>query len=135
MICLRTVNWFQVSLSITKNSVKHQLFFYPQFKWQTIDRTLVGATTPGPSRPGSNGNERVFHIPQSSESGVSPSDCLVSDPEHSSRVSYSSAEMQSAYSPAPNYWSSLMKGGSYFSAEMQSVYSSAPTYLARNSGI
>ena len=44
-----------------------------------IDRTLSGATTPGQSGPGSNGNEGVLHIPQcSSITGASPSDCLVS---------------------------------------------------------
>ena len=32
----------------------------------TIDRTLSGATTPGQSGPGSDGNEGVLHIPQSS---------------------------------------------------------------------
>ena len=39
---------------------------------------LPGATSLGQSRPGSNGNEEVLHIPQSSRSGASPSDCLVS---------------------------------------------------------
>ena len=37
-------------------------------------------TTPGQSRPGSNGNEGVLHIPQSSMTGVSLSDGLVSYP-------------------------------------------------------
>ena len=51
---------------------------------QPIDRTLSGATTPGQSGPGSNGNEGVLHIPQSSSiAGTSPSDCLVSYPGHS----------------------------------------------------
>ena len=41
--------------------------------------TLLGATTPGQSRPRSNGNEEVLCIPQSpSITGISPSDCLVS---------------------------------------------------------
>ena len=43
-----------------------------------IDRTLSGATTPGQSGPGSDGNKGVLHIPQSSSiTGTSPSDCLV----------------------------------------------------------
>ena len=43
-----------------------------------IDRTLSGATTPGQSVPGSDGNEGLLHIRQSfSVSGASPSDCLV----------------------------------------------------------
>ena len=45
---------------------------------------LSGATTPGQSGHGSDGNEGVLHIPQSSSTaGTSPSDCLVSYPEHS----------------------------------------------------
>ena len=49
-----------------------------------IDRTLSGATTPGQSGPGSNGNEGVLRIPQGpSITGTSPSDCLVSYPGHS----------------------------------------------------
>ena len=49
-----------------------------------IDRTLLDATTPDQSGPGSDGNERGIHIPQSSNTiGVSPSDCLVSYPGHS----------------------------------------------------
>ena len=38
---------------------------------------LSGATTPGQSGPGSDGNEGVLRIPQSSSiAGTSPSDCL-----------------------------------------------------------
>ena len=44
-----------------------------------IDRTLSGATTPTQSGPGSDGNEGVLRILQSSYIiGASPSDCLVS---------------------------------------------------------
>ena len=44
-----------------------------------IDRTLSGATTPSQSGPGSDGNEGVLCIPQSSSiTGASPSDSLVS---------------------------------------------------------
>ena len=49
-----------------------------------IDRILSGATTPGQSGPGSDGSERVLCIPQSSRNtGISPSDCLVSYLGHS----------------------------------------------------
>ena len=49
-----------------------------------IDRVSSGATISGQSEPGSNGNEGVLHIPQSSSiTGTSPSDCLVSYPEYS----------------------------------------------------
>ena len=45
---------------------------------------LLGTTTPGQSAPGSNDNERVLCIPQSSSiTGVSSSDCLVSYSGHS----------------------------------------------------
>ena len=66
-----------------------------------IDRTLSGATTLSQSGPGSDGNERVLHIPQSSSiTGISPSDCLMSYPGHSGAGAYPSAEMQSVYSTA-----------------------------------
>ena len=67
---------------------------------------LSGATTPGQSGPGSNGNEWVLRIPQSSSiAGTSPSDCLMSYPGHSlGRGSYPSAEKQSVYSTAPADW-------------------------------
>ena len=68
---------------------------------RAIDRTILGATTPGQSGPGSDCNERVFHILQiSSITGTAPSDCLVSYPGHL-RESYPAAEMQSVYSTAP----------------------------------
>ena len=44
-----------------------------------IERTLLGATTPGQSEPGSDGNRGVLRILQSfSVTGASPSGCLVS---------------------------------------------------------
>ncbi len=49
-----------------------------------IDRTLSGATTLSQSGPESDGNEEVFHIPQSSSiTGTSLSDCLLLYPEQS----------------------------------------------------
>ena len=63
-----------------------------------IDRTLLGATTPGQSDPGNNGNERILCIPQiSSITEASLSDCL----GHSLRQSYPFAEIQSVYSTTP----------------------------------
>ena len=45
---------------------------------------LSGATTLSQSGPGSDDNEGVIRIPQSSSiTGISPSDCLVSYPGHS----------------------------------------------------
>ena len=46
-----------------------------------IDRTQSGATTPVQSGPGSDGNERVHHISQSSSiTGTSLKDGLISYP-------------------------------------------------------
>ena len=48
--------------------------------WLT-DRTLSGATTPGQSGPGSDGNKEVLRFSQNSSiTGTSASDCLVSYP-------------------------------------------------------
>ena len=49
-----------------------------------MDRALSGATIPGQSGPGSDGNERLLRIPQSSGiTRTSLSDCLVSYTGHS----------------------------------------------------
>ena len=63
---------------------------------------LSGATTPGQSGPGDDGNEGVLCIPQSSSiTGTSPSDCLVSYPGHTlGGGSYPFAEVQFLYSTA-----------------------------------
>ena len=62
--------------------------------------TLSGVTTPGLSGLGSNGNEGVLRIPQSSSIiGSSPSDCLVSYQGHS-------VEKRAVYSTAPAGWAS-----------------------------
>ena len=39
---------------------------------KTVSNKLMCTTTPGLSRPGSNNNEEVFHIPQSSRTGTPP---------------------------------------------------------------
>ena len=110
-----------ILLYITNNSSKHESFVYTQLKWSNssishksfvfavlllnssfwpMDRTLSGVTTLGQSRPRSNGNEGIFHIPQSfSITGASPSDCLKLYPGHL-------LEMQSIYSSAPVNWAS-----------------------------
>ena len=68
--------------------------------------TLSGATTPGQSGPGCDGNKRVLRIPQSSSTaGTSQSDCLMSYQDTRWSVeSYPSAEVQSVYSTAPADW-------------------------------
>ena len=70
-----------------------------------IDRILLGATTLGQSGPGSDGNEGVLCILQSScITEASPSDCLVSDPRNLFGWSLLSAEMQLVYCTAPVNW-------------------------------
>ena len=49
--------------------------------------------TPGQSGPESNDNEGVLYIPQSSRTGASPSDGLMSYPRHLLIGGYSSADM------------------------------------------
>ena len=63
-------------------------------------------TIQGQSEPGSNGNEGVLRIPQSSIiAGTSPIDCLVSYPGQSLRGgSYLFAVAESAYSTAADDW-------------------------------
>ena len=95
---------------IMNNSIKQQSFIYAQLNVKTvqfsistqfssiwpIDRTLSRATTLALNGPRSNGNKGVLCITQSSSiTGASPSDCLVSYPEHLLGKSYRSAEMQS----------------------------------------
>ena len=49
-----------------------------------IGKTLYGATTPGESEHGSDGNEEVLCILQSSRiTGTTPSDCVISQSGHS----------------------------------------------------
>ena len=70
---------------------------------QPINRTISGATILGQSGPGSDSNEGVLRIPQSSSiTGTSTSDCLVSYLGHSlGEGSYSVQSVQSVYSAAP----------------------------------
>ena len=90
---------------------------------QPIDRALSGVTTPGQSGPGSNGNEGVLRIPQSSSiTGTPPSDCLVSYIGHSLVGVLPSAELQSVYSTAPADLATRW-GESYPSIKRQSGYS------------
>ena len=77
----------------TQSNVKTVIFQAIQFIISThfsciraIDGTLSGATTAGQSGPGSDVNEGVVCILQSSHiTGASPIDCLVSYPGHSLR--------------------------------------------------
>ena len=114
----RTVLFQTIQFSIQKQfhfkvrslNVKTVLFQVIQLSISThfssiwpIDRSLSGATILGQSGPGSDGNEGVICISQSSSiTGTSPSDCLVWYPGHLlGGLSYPSAEKQSVYSTAP----------------------------------
>ena len=71
----------------------------------SIDRTLSSATTQDQREPGSDDNEKVLYISQSTRiTGASLSDCLVSYPEYSLEESYPFAKIQSVYSTAPANW-------------------------------
>ena len=62
----------------------------------------------GQSGSGSNDNEKLFHFLQSSRTGVSPSDSLMSYSGHiGGGGSYLSAKMQSVYSTAPADWATI----------------------------
>ena len=114
--------------------MKHQSFVYTQLNDQTVlfltiqfsishlcaqslndeqfyltYRILPGATTPGQSGPGSDGNEGVFCIPQSSSiTWHSQSDWFLSYPGHLLVEvvveSYPCAQMQSVYSTTLAEW-------------------------------
>ena len=82
------------------------------FIW-SIDRTLSGATTPGPEWTWERWQWRgTPHSQSSSVTGTSPFDCLVSYPENSLGKSYSSAEIQLVYSTAPVDWATTTPGQS-----------------------
>ena len=93
-------------------NVKTLLFQTIQFRISTlfssicpIDKTLSSATSPDQSELGSDGNEGVLCISQSSSiTGTSKSNCLESHPVHSLGKSYPSTEKHSVYSTAPADW-------------------------------
>ena len=72
---------------------------YSSVEMQSVYLTApANWATMGRSESVSNGNKGVLHIPQNSSiTGASPSDYLVSYPGHSLGESYSSVEMQSMY--------------------------------------
>ena len=68
---------------------------------------ISDATTPGQSGPGSDGNEVVLCIPQSSSiTGASLLNCIMSYPGHSLGEPYPSTETKSVYSTALPNWTS-----------------------------
>ena len=85
-----------------------------------IDRTLSGATIPGQSGPGSNGDEGVLHIAQSiSITWTSLLDRLVSYIGHGGGGAYSSAVLQSVHSTAD--WT-ILNWEEYFHLKPMSMW-------------
>ena len=103
-----------------------------------IDKTLSGATTPMLSRSVSNGNEKLLNIPQSSQTGASPSDCFMSYSKHSLGESYPLCRdtVGVFHNPAQLGGNCLVlypghtMWESYPSPEMPSMYSTTPVNLA-----
>ena len=111
MLCVFCLVWFGLvlwhiyhcSLFNTKSILMHKtvLFQIVQFSISIlfnsiypINRTLSGATIPGQSGPGSDDNEGVPRIPQTSKiTGTAPSDRLMSHPEQK----YCVKQVQTAY--------------------------------------
>ena len=129
----------QFSLALVRNlNIKRVLFQVIQFSstW-SIDRTLSGATTPGQSKPGSDGYKGVLYIPHSSSIiRTSPSDRLVSYTGHSLWESYFSVEKQLVYFTVQADRARLDSlEETYTSAETQSVYSTVHTDYSNNERI
>ena len=70
------LNGFKYFYALSQFSISH-LFEHIICSIWLIDRTLLGATTPGQSGLESNGNEGVFCIPQISKAEASSSDGLM----------------------------------------------------------
>ena len=86
--CLRKVEWFQPLLFNTNSSICIQLKGFKYSKWLNssiwpTDRIQTGTTTLSQSGSGSNGNEGILHIYQSSKTGALPSHGQVSYLGHS----------------------------------------------------
>ena len=109
-LVLIKVQTIQYGFVYVQLNIKIVLFQTIQFSFSTqfisnfpIDRILSDATFLGQSGSGSNGNESVLRISQSSSiTGTSSSDCLVPYPGHSLWEFYPSAKKQSMYSTAPS---------------------------------
>ena len=114
--CLLTVEWSNSSFS--NNSILLKSFVCTELNvksfYLTHSRTLSGATTPGQTGPGSNGNEEVLCIPQrSSITEASPSDCLVSYPGHSSGGGLTPLQRYSRHILQPQPTGQCIHGGNW----------------------
>ena len=97
-----------------------------------MERTLLGATTPGKSEPGSDSNEGVLRILLiSSITETSPSAHLMSYPGHSLRdVLHFRRGAVGVFYSLSRLGHRKLVGGSHPSAEKQSMYSTVPADLA-----
>ena len=97
------VKWFSVMQSNNNNSIRTQMVSSINSSSWPMDGTLTGQ-----SGSGSNGNEVIRHILQSSRTGTSTLDSLTY-PGHWLKVVvfYLFAEMQSAYFTDPTNWVGL----------------------------
>ena len=96
---LHAVEWFQVLLYNRQFNISH-LFAHSLFYL-----TPAGGATLGWSRPGSNGNEGILHIPQISKVEATLSDGLMPYPGHLLGEE-GSAKIQSVYFSSPANWAS-----------------------------
>ena len=111
---------FSMSKMVTFHTI--QFIINTQFSsFWPFDKTLSDATTPGKSRPESDGNEEVLHIPQS---------CLVSYLRHSLGESYPSEEMQTVYSAASADWV-IFELASPITSSMTIIIVISALYLSR----
>ena len=130
VICLHIVKSKTVRFQTIQFSLCH--LFGHSLDGETVLSHPSGATTPGQSEPGSNSNEGLLCIFQgSSITGTSPSDCLVSYPDHSLRErSYPAAEMQVVYSTAQADWATGHSLGGLLAVHRDTVsvsYSPSPS--------
>ena len=117
----QTVLFQTIQFSVSTVSMSNSILFQTtEFRISTqfssilpIDWALSGATTQGQSGPGSDDNEGVLYIPQSSSiTGTSPSDCLVLYQDTRwGAGGYLSAEVQLVYSTVPADWAKIICEG------------------------
>ena len=99
--------WYYGSSTIFRYQCQIRFYTYNQFYFEQFSLAYVQSLVLFDPQIGfgSDGNERLLHILQSSSiTATSLSDYLVSYPVHSLEESYPSAEMQSVYFAVPADW-------------------------------
>ena len=82
-----------------------------------IDRTLLGATTPSQSGPGSDGNEELLHILQSSSITGARPDCVISRTFVGGVLLLFRGAVGVFYSPPPADWVKSESQNGYFTLD------------------